>query len=179
MQKGVDMMTKFKWWFSWNSDAFELYLEDMAAKGYVLDQAYFALMQLSFKEEEPQNIRYCVDYNNKYTREYEILLEDDGWICKGSSSGWRIWAKAYEGHRPDLFSDKISIIERNQRLLSLLFIILMAQLPVAVINYSSISQSSKGLWSPFGMIVGILYTFVLVMLIYSIIKIWRYNYKLK
>lgn len=173
------MVMKFKWWFSWNSDVFELYLEDMAAKGYVLDQAGFALMQLSFAEKDPQNIRYCIDYNNKYTKEYELLLEDDGWTCKGSSSGWRIWAKTYEDHRPDLFSDKVSIVERNQRLLSFLFIVLMAQVPVAVINYSSISQSREGLLSPFGMTVAVLYTFVLVMLVYSIIRIWGHNRKLK
>lgn len=172
-------MTRYRWWWSWSSDAFEMYLEEMAAKGYILDQADFGLIRLTFNEEEPQSIRYCVDYNNQYSQDYELLLEDDGWVCKGKSSGWRIWVKPYKGDRPELFSDKMSIIERNKRLLRFLFIILMAQIPVAVINYSSIGQSTDGLSSPFGMTVAILYTFVLTMLIYSVVRIWLQNQRLK
>lgn len=171
-------MTKFKWWWSWSSDKFENYLEEMAAKGYVLTTAGFGMMFLTFEQTEPTNVRYCIDYNSHYSEEYELLLQDDGWICKGSSSGWRVWAKSFKDQRPELFSDKRSIIERNQRLLRFLFIILMAQLPVAVINYSSISKSTQGLLSPFGLIIAVLYTFVIVMLIYSVIRILGHNIRL-
>jgi|LGVF01.2.fsa_nt_gb hypothetical protein len=172
-------MTKFRWWWSWSSDKFENYLEEMAAKGYILGSTGFGMMFLTFDQKEPQNIRYCVDYNNRYTEEYELLLEDDGWLCKGSSSGWRVWAKKFENKRPNLFTDTSSIVERNKRLLKFLFVILMAQLSIAVINYSSISHSTQGLKSPFGSTVAVLYTFVIVMLIYSIIRILGHNKKIR
>ena len=172
-------MTRYRWWWSWSSDAFEMYLEEMAAKGYILDHADFGLIRLTFNEAEPQSIRYCVDYNNQYSQEYELLLEDDGWVCRGKSSGWRIWVKAYKEHRPELFSDKMSIIERNKRLLRFLFIILMTQIPVAVINFSSISQGTDGLLSRFGLTVAILYTITLTLLIYSVARIWLQNQRLK
>jgi|LGVF01.2.fsa_nt_gb hypothetical protein len=86
----VVTMIKFRWWGSWSSDKFRNYLEEITAKGYVMGSIGFGM---NFDQKEPEKIRYCVDYINHYTEEYELLLEDDGWVCKGSSSGRRVWAK--------------------------------------------------------------------------------------
>lgn len=171
-------MTKFWWWTSWSSEKFETYLEEMALSGYILIEAKMGMTKLLFKETEPTKVRYCVDYYNTYSEEYDSIVKDDGWILKGKSSGWYLWSKVYTKERPNLFTDKLSIVERNKRLLRFLVIILMAQLPVAVINYSSISESTNGIFSPFGFIVIVLYTFVLTMLVYSLIKILQQNKRL-
>jgi hypothetical protein len=172
-------LKKFKWWWTWSSEKFEEYLEVMAAKGWELEKAGFGLTSLSFKKNGSKKIRYCVDYFNEYPEEYDTIVRNDGWELKGKSSGWRLWAKVYEGQRPHLLSDKISLIDRNKRLLRFLFIILSAQIPVAVINYSSISESTNGITGPFGLTVAILYSLVLTMLVYSIIRIATQNEHLK
>ena len=63
--------------------------------------------------------------------------------------------------------------------LGFLFIILMAQIPVAVINYSSSSQGTDGLLRRFGLTVAILYSIMLTLLIYSVIRIGLQNRSLK
>lgn len=172
-------LIKFKWWWSWNSDDFESYLENMAQNGWLLKSAGFGLIYLSFEKSQPQNVRYCLDYNSKYTEEYTQIVSDDGWKLLGKSSGWILWSKAYTDTRPNLFTDKTSLIDRNKRLLSFSAIILATQIPIGIINFNSLFNGSESHSGPFRWIVLGLYLFIITTFIYAIFKMLMENKNLK
>src|SRR5690606_33851686 len=65
---------------------------------------------------------------------YTGLLKDAGWELMCSSAGWLIWRMPYEGLRPELYSDLDSLIERNNRIITVFGILLLTQFPIALLN---------------------------------------------
>ncbi|MBF4694157.1 DUF2812 domain-containing protein [Fusibacter ferrireducens] len=133
-----DYKKQFYWWWGWQCDAFEAYLESMALKGWILERTTFAHTCLHFIKAEPTKIRYCVDYQNdiQLSQEYRHIMEDDHWQLVNKLSGWYLWQKRYEAKRPSIFTDKQSLIERNSRLLIVALIATVAQIPLAAIVLS-------------------------------------------
>lgn len=120
----MEEMKVFKWWWAWEYESIEMWLEDMAAKGLKLVRTSCGGVLFHFAQGKRTNTRYCIDYRPNITQDYLGIMKDDGWELKSVGPGWYICIKDYQGEdRPDLFNDYNDIIERNKRLGRLLYIL--------------------------------------------------------
>ncbi|GAU77916.1 DUF2812 domain-containing protein [Fusibacter sp. 3D3] len=169
--------TQFFLWWGWNCEPFENHLESMASKGWILERSMLGHTRLFFKRAEPSKIRYCVDYQNdiNLSGEYRHIMEDDQWQLINKLSGWYLWQKSYETQRPSIFTDKQSLIERNNRLLKFAIIIASAQIPLAIIVLSNAMQWAHQI----GFLVYCFYGLFFGLMGYSIYSLIKQNRILK
>lgn len=116
----------FKWWWGWNFEEIENWLEEMALEGYRLTDVTSIGVIFSFEKTGPKKIRYCLDYQQKLEQKYISIINDDGWNFMPMGSGWYICRKEFKGDRPELYTDFDSLISRNNKLL---FMIIISGLP--------------------------------------------------
>ena len=114
------MIRVFKWWWAWNYEEIETWLEGMAAGGLRLVETKYNGVVFYFEKCTPIKERYCVDYQSKLTPEYIALINDDGWKLYQMGLGWYILRKEYKDDRPNLYTDFEGIIARNKKLLGLM-----------------------------------------------------------
>jgi hypothetical protein len=108
-----------KWWWAWQYEMIESWLEEKALNGYMVSKVTGFGEVFHFIKAEPKKVRFCVDYQAKLTPEYLQLLKEDGWEYINVPGNWIICSKEYDDVRPELFNDYDTIIDRNNRLLSL------------------------------------------------------------
>jgi hypothetical protein len=112
-----------KWWWGWNPEKIEDWLEQMEAEGWHLYNATGIGVRFHFVKEEPRQVRYCADYQGNISPEYKRIFQDAGWELVFSNIGWYIWRMEYSGERPNIYTDIDSIIDRNKRLIVVLGVI--------------------------------------------------------
>ncbi|UKS28753.1 DUF2812 domain-containing protein [Paenibacillus sp. HWE-109] len=159
-----------KIWASWNSDKFEDYLEEMEAQGWNLITIKKLGYRVHFIKGMPRKIRYCVDFQNKKSPEYESLCREAGWKCELSSSGWYVWSMPYTDERPAIYTDIDSLIDRNKRLMSIMIVLMSAQTPVFMMNIAS---------DPFRLTLTIFYVLLYGLFFYGIYQLNKTNRKLR
>lgn len=132
--------------------------EDMASQGWLLVKTSGTCTRFTFEKRDPARIRYCIDYQDQEKPDYLALLEDAGWKLEHKGSGWYIWSRAYEDEKPELFTDKDSLIRRNNTILGSMATVLMLQVPVYIALSDNINQSRFGLLISLGwaVIIGVL-----------------------
>jgi hypothetical protein len=130
----------FKWWWPWQPEVIEDFLEGMAAQGWVLVYVRSAATSFVFEKRQPVKMRYCVDYQEKDKPEYRTLLSDAGWRFEYAASGWFIWSMAYDGERPAIYTDTDSLVRRNRAILGSLSAVFAALIPLWVVNLNSIGE---------------------------------------
>lgn len=172
-----DYRTHFFWWWGWHCEPFEDYLESMALKGWILERSTFAHTRLHFRKGEPTKIRFCVDYQNdiKLSNEYRHIMEDDQWQLVNKLSGWYLWQKRYETKRPSIFTDKQSLIDRNNRLLIFAVVVALAQIPLATVVLSNVAQDNSGM----SFLLYCIYGLFFALMGYSIYSLVKQNNRLK
>ncbi|HAK46241.1 MAG TPA: hypothetical protein DCO79_10040 [Spirochaeta sp.] len=168
--------TVFKGWWGWNPSKIEDYLEDMALKGWRLSGVHLAMTIFDFNQDDPANVRYAFDYNNRPDDEYMGLIEDDGWVCTNKSAGWIMWKKEYSEERPHLLTDNQSLIDRNNRLFRLLLLLALCQIPILLMNFIDRDYSEHRLVS---IIILCIYIPSLVILIFGLIRLFMANRAVK
>lgn len=165
-----------KWWWPWDLEGMEKWLEEMEAKGWFLLRVNSIASRFHFQESIPRRVRYCVDYQFKikFGSEYMKLFEDAGWELVYLASGWYIWRKEYEGERPEIYTDVDSLMRRNRRLIAIFAFIGLGQL--IALTGSSRSDADVSLLitvaAGVNMVVGLL-------MIYTVVRLWAYNNQLK
>jgi len=170
----------FKPWFAWKPERIEDYLEEMAAEGWQIDRVAMSLMWYRFEQSELQRIRFCADYQWKPDEEYEIILQDDGWTKVAQNSGWLLWKKEYEKVRPQLYTDKQSLIDRNRKIILVIGCSLLAQFPALMTNaFERLSLRYFGGWSLAGEIFSVMYFFLVMLMIYGLIRLVMVNHSLQ
>jgi len=170
----------FKPWFAWKPERIEDYLEEMAAEGWQIDRVAMSLMWYRFEQSELQRIRFCADYQWKPDEEYEIILQDDGWTKVAQNSGWLLWKKPYTNERPELYTDKQSLVERNRKIILVLGSSLLAQLPAITTNaFERLSRRYLGVWPPAGEIFVVIYFLLVMVMIYGLIRLVMVNRSLQ
>lgn len=138
----------------------------MAAKGWLLQSTGGLMLTFHFRKGEAARMRYALDYQEKDTPEYRQLLGDVGWQLLGASSGWLLWGQAYHGERPQIYSDMDGLIQRNQRVLTLLTAVFAVQLPLGTAvmatlhNRNILANVLLAVWAVFiavqaGVVVGV------------------------
>lgn len=133
-----ETMRARKWWWGWEPEKIENWLEEMEAQGWHVDYGMGIGTTFQFTRGEPRKVRYCADYQNKVTPEYSRIFHDVGWELVYSGMGWYIWGMPYETERPEIYTDMEATIERNNRLMLMLAVICMLQLPVISSLISSV-----------------------------------------
>jgi hypothetical protein len=166
----------FKWWWGWNPNRIEQYLEIMALSGWRLIDVSVAQVFFSFVSDESKKVRYCMDYNNRVNDEYITIIKDDGWNLVNKTAGWLMWQKEYTDIRPSLFTDNESFIARNNRLLRFLFAIVLIQFPIFLMNIIDKDDYDHKIVSV-GLLV--LYLVITPLFIYAIAKLILTNHNLK
>jgi len=114
-----------KWFWAWNDDKEEKFLEDMAADGYKLKNVSIGMYE--FISSEPEKVRYQLDFkgiNRMSEEEYLQIFEDAGWECVDTLGSWYYFRKAYDEEAPDIsiFNDNKSRLEKYRRIIIFLFI---------------------------------------------------------
>lgn len=168
-----DEKRMFKWWVSWEPEKIEKWLEEMETKGWRLKKADWNAIRFQFQRGEPRQIRYCVDYQDKKDEDYIQLFKEIGWQLIYSGAGWYIWRMPFTEQRPEIYSDFDSLISRNKRVLSLLYIVLIAQLPILFVNLFV-----NKLHNPVVLTTVCLHLFVICLLPYGISRIVTTNRRL-
>lgn len=128
-----------------------------------------------FVRQEPSKLRFCIDFQRTPQTEYTTIIEDDGWILAQMTQGWYLWIKAYTTERPAIFTDHQSFIDRNQRLLLTLGVILLPQIPISMVVMRRLISSQQISW----MIFSIGYVFVILCLISYFIALFIATHKMK
>lgn len=115
-----------KWFWAWNDDKEEDFLEEMAAKGFFLENA--GLGRYTFSEGEPKKIKYQLDFKGLTKMkedEYLQIFEDSGWKYISCLGSWYYFAREYtDSDEPDIsiFNDNKSRIQKYRRLIIFLLI---------------------------------------------------------
>lgn len=95
---------------------YENWLEQMAAAGWHIDHiGQWSSMWLSFQRGEPKKLRFVYDLQFSLRKEYIATYEQFGWEYLGRMASAHIWRMEYEGERPQAFSDREGLVERNRR----------------------------------------------------------------
>jgi hypothetical protein len=164
------MVTKFKWFWAWQDEAEENWLERMSQSGY-----YLASLGLpgfyTFSVAEPRNYVYRLDYQTfrkKDKGEYLQLFQDAGWEHVGEMSAWQYFRKeAKIDETPEIFTDVESKIAKYRRVLAFLgffyFILIM------LISTQYILRPDSYLW--WGNIPQAIIVLVLILFTYAIIRL--------
>ncbi|PYG87819.1 uncharacterized protein DUF2812 [Ruminiclostridium sufflavum DSM 19573] len=168
------MIRVFKWWWTWNFEEIENWLEKMEAGGLRLAETRCKGVVFGFEKCKPVRARYCVDYQRKLTPEYMAIINDDGWRLYQMGMGWYMLRKEYEEDRPDLYTDFEALIARNMRLL----ILILAGLAVEFICIGNLVRNAVKFPSDaaiaetciFGVIVLAFFTFAITNLVMQISK---------
>jgi hypothetical protein len=112
--------TKTKWFWPWQDEKEEAWLEQMSAGGWHL-RSVGLIGRYTFVKGEPRQYTYRLDYmytdKNKLT-EYLQIFQDAGWEYVGEMSNWRYWRKLCTGgETPEIFTDNESKIKKYRRVL--------------------------------------------------------------
>jgi hypothetical protein len=126
-----DQVTKFKWFWVWQDNAEERWLEKMSHQGYHLTSVSLPCIY-TFTKSEPVNYAYRLDYrrfSNREKRNYLQIFRDAGWEYLGEMAMWQYFRKQEKADEiNEIFSDNASKIAKYHRVLSylgLLWIILL------------------------------------------------------
>jgi len=114
-----------KWFWAWEDDKEEQFLEKMAADGYKLNTVQ--LGKYTFVEDKPAKIKYQLDFKGlgrMKEDEYLQIFEDAGWECIDTLGSWYYFRKEYTDDEPDIsiFSDNKSRLEKYWRIIAFLMI---------------------------------------------------------
>lgn len=115
---------KTKWFWPWQDNQEEAWLEQMSKQGLHLKQAHF-MSQYDFVKGQPETYTYRLDFQNslkwKNNDEYLRLFADAGWEHLGVKGGWQYFRKLVKsGEGTEIFTDPESKIQKYNRYLTFL-----------------------------------------------------------
>jgi hypothetical protein len=134
----TETVIKHKWFWAWQDDKEEQWLELMSEHGYhLLEPGFFG--RYIFKKGDPQKFIYRLDFmvHPKERDSYLQLFEDAGWEYIGQFGSWQYFRKpAGEDANPEIFTNVESKIKKYQRLLT--YIIIFTPIYLLPLNIKNI-----------------------------------------
>jgi len=122
-----EKMTKFKWFWAWDDEKEEQWLEKMSLQGWHLQQLGFPGFY-RFRKGEPRTFTYCLDFRTgslNSLKEYRQICRDSGWEEIGRMGSWYYFRKEFrDGEKAEFFSDRDSKVQKYRRLMLVLIIFL-------------------------------------------------------
>ena len=131
--------TVFKWFWAWQDEAEEAWLEQMALDGWHLVAIPF-LASYRFEKGEPQRKVFRLDFisSRKDYNAYRQLFQDSGWDHLGEMGGWQYFCKAAApGETPEIYTDTASKAQKFNRVMLFLIILLPVNLFMLMIPVGS------------------------------------------
>jgi len=115
------VIKKYKFWWPWQDNRQELWLQDMARNGLHLQGANL-FCRYTFKKGEPQETTYRLDFLDSAKKDasyYQIFI-DAGWEHVVDLNGWQVWRirSANNQHLDEIFTDTQSKIGKYKRMLT-------------------------------------------------------------
>jgi hypothetical protein len=162
-----EKMTKFKWFWAWDDEKEENWLETMSQKGWHLDNPGMPCVY-HFSKGEPRDYSYRLDFRTgsfKSLQDYLQICRDAGWELLGRMSAWYYFRKECRGgQKPEFFSDRNSKAQKYQRLI--LFMVIF--LPILINGMRMVFTRPN---SRFFTSVGIFYVLLILFWIYAITRL--------
>lgn len=165
----------FKWWLSWNAERLEQWLEDQKAAGWNLVGVDFSGMVFRFEAGEPRKMAFRVDFQTRVGEDYQQLFHDAGWKLADQAASWYFWRAPFEQEKPEIFSDAQSKIDRNRRVVTILCVIMLVQLPMV----THLAQRYLKTSHPMDLVFSSLQAILMLILIGAIVKFMAVNRALK
>ena len=163
-------VTKFKWFWAWQDEAEENWLQKMSQEGYHLSSVGPPGFY-TFSLVEPRNYVYRLDYqwfHKKDKAEYLQLFQDTGWEHIGEMSAWQYFRKEVKSTETnEIFTDVESKIAKYKRVLAYLgffyFILMML-----IVTQRTLNEEAYPWW---GSIPQFIIFIVLLLFTYALIKL--------
>lgn len=161
-----------KLFFAWQDEKEQAWLEQMAEHGWILEDV--GLLRYIFRKEEPQRIKYRLDYQELKQSdllEYLGLFSDAGWDFKGRLNNWFYFASKGPETR-EITTDTHSKIEKYKRILRTLFI---ASLPLIyyVVFYSRLfERSSSCSYCGILDVLQFVVFFLWLVIMFNVVRLW-------
>lgn len=113
------IIRKVKWFWPWQDDQEEAWLEQMSQQGLHLKRAHL-LGQYDFLPGQPQDYVYRLDFQDALKRnqkdDYLLLFAEAGWEHLGEMGGWQYFRKlAQPGEEAEIFTDPDTKIQKYKR----------------------------------------------------------------
>jgi hypothetical protein len=162
-----------KWWWAWNYEKIEAWLEEMALKGYMVSRVTGSGEIFYFYKTDPKKTRFCVDYQPELKSDYIQLLSEDGWSYIKIPGNWILCWKEYDDARPELFNDYDSIIERNNKLMAVMAGLFV---PLVLLPNLALNRFKLGV---FNIPITIIYCLIFMFYIFAVSSLSSTNTALK
>jgi hypothetical protein len=164
-----EKMTKCKWFWAWDDDKEEKWLESMSQDGWhLVDPGFPCVYRFCRGDARPYS--YRLDFRSgsfKSLQEYLQICQDAGWELVGRMGGWYYFRKeGRDGEKPEFFSDRDSKVRKYGRLLMFLVIFL----PILINGMLTISKRQP---SPFMNALGIFFALIIIGYAYAIVRLLR------
>lgn len=117
-------ITQFKWFWAWQDEKQEAWLEEMSRKGlHLVDIKAFG--RYVFEVDSSESFIYRMDFDQKLGKDsdYFAFLEEAGWERVIRVLGWQYWRKkSYAGQTAEIFTDNHSKIKKYERFITSLMV---------------------------------------------------------
>ncbi|UCC16473.1 MAG: DUF2812 domain-containing protein [Dehalococcoidales bacterium] len=164
-----DQVVRFKWFWVWQDNTEERWLEEMSRQGYHLTSVSLPCIY-TFIKSESANYSYRLDYrrfSNKEKQHYLQIFIDAGWEYLGEMSLWQYFRKQEKtGEVNEIFTDNESKIAKYHRILAYLGFFWIVLLAILIGRITSTPVL------PWWGNVHVFILVVLTLMTYAIGKIW-------
>ena len=172
-------MVRRRWFWAWQDDKEEAWLESMSKEGWHLAEVGF--LSYTFERGEPQEWIYRLDFQtSKKINEYTEFVRGVGWQYIGKMSSWLYFRHPVEvdrtaeaGAPTELYTDAEGKISKYQRIIGVLVITSPAYWVVFISQLDRFSGWIALLFALFFLTVTSLYTFSMFKLIGRINQLKR------
>ena len=130
----MERKTIRKWFWAWDFDKEEEWLENMARNGWVLDGVGFCTYHFIRTEPGEYSVRLQYLPYAEESSDYAILLEESGAERVGRIVQWVYYRKKTTDGPFQLFSDLDSRIAHLDKIAKLMLIIAVANLLIGIVN---------------------------------------------
>ena len=119
---------KYKWFWAWQDDREERWLEQMSAQGYhLVEPGFFG--RYVFEQGQPIKYIYRLDFISHKKDQMESYLQyfkDAGWEYLGDFGSWQYFRIVVDDSKnPEIYTDYASKIEKYRRILRILFVCIL------------------------------------------------------
>lgn len=164
-----------RWFWAWNDDKEERWLEQMARGGWHLVSGPFLY---TFEKGVPAEVRYRLDYQSdaKGIDEYLRLCRDSGWERVFHFAGWQ-YMRTASSEAPEIYTDDASRVAKYQRLLA---ICVTLALCTGMMNFQTLLRDTSGPHTH-GLFIGlrVMVIFILCLWAYILARLALHIRKLK
>lgn len=168
-------ITKFRWFWLWQDDIEEAWLESMSGDGWHLVSVALPGFY-TFAAGEPRAYAYRLDYRRTTRRErpsYLRLFEDTGWEHLGEMNNWQYFRKLpRSGESAEIFTDPESKVAKYHRVLGIMVVLL----PILMSTANAIRHRVPSPWVTAGQL---FYVALLLLWVFCIAKIVARTKQLK